>query len=262
MAIKVLVEPIFWDEFLVEFDEPNRRANFARSHERTFSMKSRYALAAAIGFAAIAAPVVQAGISSATTAPTSTLSVLTDATWTLDGTSTPAVPVSPSCLPGYGSGGWTAALAPAQWIWSSACTATDTESHSFSKTFQVNGTVTAASESFAVDNFGTVTINGHLVISALGDGGANFRDVQTADVSAYVHGGTNTIVVTDRNQPNNSAPGWGNPAGVVSNLAVTYQPLPTSTDQCKKDGWIQYQVFKNQGDCVSFVATGGTNLPG
>ena len=27
-----------------------------------------------------------------------------------------------------------------------------------------------------------------------------------------------------------------------------------------KGGWQSYSVFKNQGDCVSFVATGGKNL--
>ena len=40
------------------------------------------------------------------------------------------------------------------------------------------------------------------------------------------------------------------------------KPLPTSKDQCKKDGWKVYGVFKNQGDCVSFIATGGRNEPG
>jgi hypothetical protein len=39
------------------------------------------------------------------------------------------------------------------------------------------------------------------------------------------------------------------------------QALPTSKDQCKKGGWKTYGVFKNQGDCVSFVATGGKNPP-
>ena len=38
-------------------------------------------------------------------------------------------------------------------------------------------------------------------------------------------------------------------------------PLPTSKDQCKNGGWQTYGVFKNQGDCVSFVATGGKNPP-
>jgi hypothetical protein len=38
-------------------------------------------------------------------------------------------------------------------------------------------------------------------------------------------------------------------------------PLPTSKAQCKNGGWKTYGVFKNQGDCVSFVATGGKNPP-
>jgi hypothetical protein len=38
-------------------------------------------------------------------------------------------------------------------------------------------------------------------------------------------------------------------------------PPPTSKDQCKNGGWRTFGVFKNQGDCVSFVATGGKNPP-
>lgn len=38
-------------------------------------------------------------------------------------------------------------------------------------------------------------------------------------------------------------------------------PMPTTKDDCKKGGWRSYGVFKNQGDCVSFVATGGRNAP-
>jgi hypothetical protein len=35
-------------------------------------------------------------------------------------------------------------------------------------------------------------------------------------------------------------------------------PLPTSKDQCKNGGWQDFgTMFKNQGDCVSFVAPGG-----
>jgi hypothetical protein len=37
--------------------------------------------------------------------------------------------------------------------------------------------------------------------------------------------------------------------------------LPANKDQCKNGGWQSYGVFKNQGDCVSFVATGGKNPP-
>jgi hypothetical protein len=39
------------------------------------------------------------------------------------------------------------------------------------------------------------------------------------------------------------------------------QLLPTSKDQCKDGGWQTYGAFKDQGDCVSFVATGGKNPP-
>jgi hypothetical protein len=40
-------------------------------------------------------------------------------------------------------------------------------------------------------------------------------------------------------------------------------PRPTSADQCKNGGWQNYGgIFKNQGDCVSYVATHGKNGPG
>lgn len=43
--------------------------------------------------------------------------------------------------------------------------------------------------------------------------------------------------------------------------------VPPSKDQCKKGGWENYTdnlgtPFKNQGDCVSYVATGGKNKAG
>jgi hypothetical protein len=45
-------------------------------------------------------------------------------------------------------------------------------------------------------------------------------------------------------------------------LTVTDAPsLPTSTSQCKKGGWRNFGVFRNEGDCVSFVATDGRNPP-
>ena len=39
-------------------------------------------------------------------------------------------------------------------------------------------------------------------------------------------------------------------------------PLPTSKDLCKNGGWRNLgQTFKNQGQCMSFVATGGKKQP-
>jgi hypothetical protein len=44
-----------------------------------------------------------------------------------------------------------------------------------------------------------------------------------------------------------------------ANLVKT---LPTSKEQCTNGGWKSFGgQFKNQGDCVSFVATGGKNQP-
>jgi hypothetical protein len=44
-------------------------------------------------------------------------------------------------------------------------------------------------------------------------------------------------------------------------VVVDAPALPTSKDQCKNGGWRTYGVFKNQGNCVSYVATGGRNGP-
>jgi hypothetical protein len=50
----------------------------------------------------------------------------------------------------------------------------------------------------------------------------------------------------------------------VDDVAVTSTPaLPTTKEQCKNGGWRSFgSSFKNQGDCVSFVATNGKNEPG
>jgi hypothetical protein len=58
-----------------------------------------------------------------------------------------------------------------------------------------------------------------------------------------------------------SPSGFGGPVTVGDITVVDAQPLPTSKDQCKNGGWKTYGVFKNQGDCVSFVATKGKNPP-
>ncbi len=42
---------------------------------------------------------------------------------------------------------------------------------------------------------------------------------------------------------------------------VTVSIVPVTAEACKNDGYKAFGVFKTQGDCVSFVATGGKNLP-
>jgi len=54
----------------------------------------------------------------------------------------------------------------------------------------------------------------------------------------------------------------------LDDASLLISQLPTDKDECKKDGWMTFinvitgeQIFKNQGDCVSFVATKGKNPP-
>jgi hypothetical protein len=62
--------------------------------------------------------------------------------------------------------------------------------------------------------------------------------------------------------PSSSDPAYGRFSGLAQDFTVAdTNPLPTSKDQCKNGGWKTFGVFKNQGDCVSFVATKGKNPP-
>ena len=45
-----------------------------------------------------------------------------------------------------------------------------------------------------------------------------------------------------------------------SGYVVEYD-RPFDLDNCKKGGWMAYEIFKNQGDCVSWIATAGKNEP-
>jgi hypothetical protein len=75
-----------------------------------------------------------------------------------------------------------------------------------------------------------------------------------------------TVAVSERvpstSPPNCSAPGPLNqgPFRVFGDIIVT-AALPASKEQCKNGLWRDFGVFKNQGDCVGFVATGGRNPP-
>jgi hypothetical protein len=51
------------------------------------------------------------------------------------------------------------------------------------------------------------------------------------------------------------------PFSVTIDESATLVTAPTSKAQCTQGGWKNFPQFKNQGDCVSFVATGGKNPP-
>jgi hypothetical protein len=54
---------------------------------------------------------------------------------------------------------------------------------------------------------------------------------------------------------------YGGLTQFFSGLESAVRPRPAAKDQCKHGGWRSFGVFKNQGDCVSFVATGAKNPP-
>jgi hypothetical protein len=119
--------------------------------------------------------------------------------------------------------------------------------------------------------FGALSLAGPVTCLAVDGNTAtlNFQD----QVGGF---GITTVQVTD-NQPDvfDSSPfgraptdcsplpvtGLGGPVSGGDITVVDAPPLPTSKDQCRNGGWRTYGVFKNQGDCVSFVASKGKNPP-
>ena len=63
--------------------------------------------------------------------------------------------------------------------------------------------------------------------------------------------------------PSSSDPNYGQFAGLAQNFTVVdTKPFPTSKEQCTNGRWRTFGLFRNQGDCVSYVATGAKNVPG
>jgi hypothetical protein len=55
---------------------------------------------------------------------------------------------------------------------------------------------------------------------------------------------------------------WGDFGGADAVFKASFStPRPKTKEQCKNGGWGTLG-FKNQGDCVSFVATGGKEPAG
>ena len=64
-----------------------------------------------------------------------------------------------------------------------------------------------------------------------------------------------TTLVFSSNRP-------GGSGGFDLWMTTRAQIFPVTKDECKNDGFERFGIFKNQGDCVSYVASGGTNTPG
>jgi hypothetical protein len=66
-------------------------------------------------------------------------------------------------------------------------------------------------------------------------------------------------------------PAWGQEIDGCTDDDNDTPCLPTTTEECKNGDWQDFitdgsghhhtHLFKNQGDCVSFVATGGKHSP-
>ncbi len=112
------------------------------------------------------------------------------------------------------------------------------------------GAGTVGSPTIAVITFqNTLSIPGTSTVELV-DNGGNGTDILTGNLS--------------NRAPTDCSPYTGLTATLTNGRAVVFDApvLPTSKDQCKKGGWRNYPQFKNQGDCVSFVATHGKNQPG
>ena len=95
------------------------------------------------------------------------------------------------------------------------------------------------------------------IVLMLGVLAALTSSAQAAPFAYITDAGSNTVSVIDT--ATNT---------VVATVPVGIQPVafgefiqraPTSPEQCKKDGWMQFntpRTFKNQGDCIRFVSTG------
>jgi hypothetical protein len=130
---------------------------------------------------------------------------------------------------------------------STTCTATVSDTASSGQTTP-NGTVT-----FASSGQGSFSNGGQCTLA--GTGGSASCSVSYSPTHT-----STTPVRSDTITGSYGGDTGHNPSSGTTQVTVI--SLPTSKDQCKNGGWQQYGVFKNQGDCVSYVATGGKNAAG
>jgi hypothetical protein len=100
------------------------------------------------------------------------------------------------------------------------------------------------------------TVRGHLITVGV-EGGV---DISDATVGFALPLGTVTITVFEdpnanlTQDPGEATIGTGQLVGVCE---------PKRVSECRNGGWRSFGLlgFRNQGDCVSYVATGGRNAP-
>ncbi|HSJ28544.1 MAG TPA: Calx-beta domain-containing protein [Acidimicrobiia bacterium] len=123
--------------------------------------------------------------------------------------------------------------------------------------YTVTGTATAGADYVALSGTATFAVGAATAVvlvtpidDALVEG--NETVILTLDAGATYSLGDDiqaTVTIIDNDEEDNRP--QPPPAFVI----------PFDKSDCKKGGWQEFGVFKNQGDCVSFAATGGKNPP-
>ncbi len=137
---------------------------------------------------------------------------------------------------------WADALAGASWIWGSEYVTDPSadETQTFTKSFSVTGTPTAATLTIAVDNGAVVKINGEEV-ETLDENDQNYDDpAEEIDVLSYLDEGNNTIEITVKNLGYATTDPTVNPAGLIYKLEITDavcgEPEPEVENSCLVPG--------------------------
>ena len=112
----------------------------------------------------------------------------------------------------------------------------------------VKGTTTASSGGWCQDTSGaTAVIASPAYQATIFTANGNYSDQGTSGLTVLTDSAGNAIFFDE---------------SFTSSLTQPVLISPTSKDQCKNGGWQSFgSQFKNQGDCVSFVASGGKNQP-
>jgi hypothetical protein len=127
---------------------------------------------------------------------------------------------------------------------------------------------------FGAQPFGGCSANTFSSTDAVANGAWSFDNGNTYMTYAQVEAAYGTqaladVAIIDDGGWSQGSPSFAQQALIQNwnvNGTVFFAPptTPTSKDQCKNGGWKNYTdangtSFKNQGDCVSYVATGGRN---
>ncbi len=106
-------------------------------------------------------------------------------------------------------------------------------------------------------NSGTISNADKLYVSIAGDTTTyDFELVADADGDGVADGDDNCVNTVNPGQEDADQDGVG--------TACDTQEMPLTKDDCKNGGYRNFDgiyTFRNQGDCVSFVATHGRNVP-